>query len=167
MTFPSDEFGRPQVPCQWCSKPTPMLGTKECDRCHELCVRVERDKGLAWRMLGLRPQVATFALAMEAKLREHDAEKGMRGWRRAHPNELVGQLSYYYPDDPGKVRALWAAIERWEVYAKRVHPIEPNATMARASVLALATDVANFCMMIADVTGGLVEPGTEAEKEKS
>jgi hypothetical protein len=29
------------VPCKWCTTPTPMLGTRECDHCHELYRRLE------------------------------------------------------------------------------------------------------------------------------
>lgn len=39
-------------PCRHCGKPTFMLGTKECDGCHELRIRVQRDPELALRMLG-------------------------------------------------------------------------------------------------------------------
>ena len=35
------------VPCKWCGEPTPMLGTKECDRCYELRSRIEYDPALA------------------------------------------------------------------------------------------------------------------------
>lgn len=39
------------VPCQWCKLPTPMLGTRECDRCHELRIRIQYNVPLAQRML--------------------------------------------------------------------------------------------------------------------
>lgn len=39
------------VPCRLCSAPTPMLGTKLCDRCWELEMRIERDKALAIKIL--------------------------------------------------------------------------------------------------------------------
>lgn len=42
---------RPTVPCRWCSAPTAMLNTKECDRCWELRRRVWADPELAKRML--------------------------------------------------------------------------------------------------------------------
>lgn len=38
---------RPTVPCQLCSKQTPMLDTKLCDRCWELKTRIESDPELA------------------------------------------------------------------------------------------------------------------------
>jgi len=31
---------QPTVPCKWCAEPTPMLGTKECDSCHEVRIRM-------------------------------------------------------------------------------------------------------------------------------
>lgn len=30
------------TPCKWCSEPTRMLGTCECDNCHEIAMRVRR-----------------------------------------------------------------------------------------------------------------------------
>lgn len=45
-------------PCKWCAKPTPMLGTKECDNCHELATRIERDPALARRILDTVAPVA-------------------------------------------------------------------------------------------------------------
>ena len=42
---------RPRVPCKWCSKPTPMTGTKLCDNCYELDVRIRLDTALARRIL--------------------------------------------------------------------------------------------------------------------
>lgn len=32
------------VPCKYCGKPTPMLGTKLCDSCWELASRIGRAK---------------------------------------------------------------------------------------------------------------------------
>jgi hypothetical protein len=29
------------IPCKWCNVPTPMLGTKECDNCHEIRTRAQ------------------------------------------------------------------------------------------------------------------------------
>lgn len=41
----------PTVPCRLCSSPTPMLGTKLCDRCWELEHRIEGDVELAIKTL--------------------------------------------------------------------------------------------------------------------
>lgn len=39
------------APCKWCGKPTPMLGTKECDAHWELRSRIEREPDMAERIL--------------------------------------------------------------------------------------------------------------------
>ena len=44
-------------PCQWCGKPTAMLGTKECDSCHELHVRIRLNPEMAKLMLDTQPDV--------------------------------------------------------------------------------------------------------------
>jgi hypothetical protein len=45
-----------KVPCRICTQPTPMLGTKLCDRCYELETRVKRDPELAAQILAsVRP----------------------------------------------------------------------------------------------------------------
>jgi hypothetical protein len=41
-------------PCRLCTKPTPMLGTKLCDRCWELERRIECDRELALKILGTK-----------------------------------------------------------------------------------------------------------------
>lgn len=45
---------RSTVPCRWCGKPTPMTGTKECDPCHELRVRINMDPEITSRILAAR-----------------------------------------------------------------------------------------------------------------
>lgn len=42
---------KPTVACRICSNPTPMLGTKLCDRCWELEKRIHADPELAQRIL--------------------------------------------------------------------------------------------------------------------
>lgn len=44
-------MGQATVPCKHCRTPTPMLGTRECDRCHELWTRVSWDPHLAQQAL--------------------------------------------------------------------------------------------------------------------
>jgi hypothetical protein len=39
------------VPCKWCGKPTPMLGTKECNYHWELRTKLQIDPVMARRML--------------------------------------------------------------------------------------------------------------------
>lgn len=46
-----DKFGRTLVPCELCSIPTPMSGTKRCDRCWELERRIHMDPELARQIL--------------------------------------------------------------------------------------------------------------------
>jgi hypothetical protein len=58
---------RPTVPCELCNTPTPMLGTKRCDRCWELEGRIHGDPELARRILAKydasnRPQVPGDAM---------------------------------------------------------------------------------------------------------
>ena len=51
----TDSFGTPRdretVACSICGTPTPMLGTKLCDRCWELKTRIEADPELAQKIL--------------------------------------------------------------------------------------------------------------------
>lgn len=46
-----DHWGQPTVPCGLCGKPTPMTGTKRCDACWELEMRVRADPELTRRIL--------------------------------------------------------------------------------------------------------------------
>ena len=39
------------VPCKWCEKPTPMTGTRMCERCFELDNRIADKPALAARIL--------------------------------------------------------------------------------------------------------------------
>lgn len=39
------------VPCVWCGTPTRYTGTKHCNRCHELDVRIRMDLELAEKIL--------------------------------------------------------------------------------------------------------------------
>ena len=42
---------RPTVECRICGEPTPMLGTKLCDRCWELERRIQVDPLIAKKIL--------------------------------------------------------------------------------------------------------------------
>lgn len=44
--------GQPTVPCQWCGRPTPMVGTQCCDNCWEMSSRIQAYPLLARKMLG-------------------------------------------------------------------------------------------------------------------
>lgn len=37
------EMNVPTVPCRWCKRPTDFIGTRECDNCHEIRMRVAVD----------------------------------------------------------------------------------------------------------------------------
>ena len=70
MTSPSDHpiWGdRPTVPCKWCLQPTPMLGTRECDNCHEVAGRLGRmAPELFVKMCALLVEVETLEAALKA-----------------------------------------------------------------------------------------------------
>jgi hypothetical protein len=48
------------VPCKWCGTPTPMTGTRLCNRCWELDSRIGLDLDLAEKIV--------------ARYRRHEAE---------------------------------------------------------------------------------------------
>lgn len=43
--------GLDAIPCTYCKEPTFMFGTKLCDRCWELSIRIRHDHALAAAML--------------------------------------------------------------------------------------------------------------------
>jgi NTP pyrophosphatase (non-canonical NTP hydrolase) len=86
-----------------------------------------------------RPEVQAFADAMEAKLRKHDATRGPTGWRTDNSLDLIARLR-----------------EEVHEFLGALNPAAPP----QADVLGEAADVANFAMMLADVTGNLVGPAT-------
>ena len=85
-------------------------------------------------LMDLRPEVAAFAKAMEAKLKEND-HKG--GWNRGEdtPDELMARL-----------------LEEAEELENALHPMRKRDPKR---ILREAADVANFAMMVADVCGAL------------
>lgn len=87
----------------------------------------------------LRPEVLAFAQAMEAKLREHDGDRGAAGWRRDSTSALLRRL-------------------REEV--EELALVGPFTCVDE--VLGEAADVGNFAMMIADVCGVLRAPAPSA-----
>ena len=47
-----DGDGQRRVPCRFCDRPTKMTGTKECDNCHEVRVRIQgMDRSLVSRIV--------------------------------------------------------------------------------------------------------------------
>lgn len=85
----------------------------------------------------LRDPVRRFSLAIEAKLRIHDAGRGATGWRDMNVATLLWRLR-------DEVRELAVACEA---------PL--SSVAGRARIGGEAVDVANFAMMIADVAGAL------------
>lgn len=56
------------VPCELCSMPTPMTGTKRCDRCWELEHRIHGDPELARKILSLVQPEAASASALKGAI---------------------------------------------------------------------------------------------------
>lgn len=88
-------------------------------------------------LLDVRPEVAAFALRMEAKLRENDGKPVKRGWKLASPWQLLDRLRG----------------ETLELEQAMYQPVKRSQCLVADE----AADVANFAMMIADVRGGLME----------
>lgn len=87
---------------------------------------------------GLRPEVITFAYAMERRLRKNDLLKGAGGWKGEAPCALM--------------QRLWEEVQKLQV-ALVVYPRDtPNYL---ASIGNEAADVANMAMMVSDVSGVL------------
>jgi hypothetical protein len=78
----------------------------------------------------LRPEVLAFARLMEQRLREKDAEKGSRWKDLTQDNLLVCATSAYYR-------------------------MEDAIHCDQSTDIERAVDLANYCMMIADVAGAL------------
>lgn len=79
----------------------------------------------------IRPEILAFAMLMEQRMRDHDAEKG-RSWKEMSAQNLAAYACV-------KATALSAATRHNSVFQLR-HAI----------------DLANYSMMTADVLGGLV-----------
>jgi len=86
----------------------------------------------------LRPVVLRFAQLMEARLREHDAERGCAGWLDYDMDYLIHRMI----GEVDEVTCLWR--DRW-----------PPPSLAEMA--AECADVANYAMMIADLAGTLLE----------
>lgn len=85
----------------------------------------------------LRPEVLAFALLMEQRLRDKDADKGQHWKERTIPDLRVSLLSKVFQMDHSLTN--------------------PEYEGRQANDLKHAVDLANFCMMIADVSDGLDE----------
>ncbi|WP_019998742.1 hypothetical protein [Aureimonas ureilytica] len=96
---------------------------------------------LAPPLAEVRPEVAVFALRMEARLRENDHKPG---WKTEHPQWLTDQSTRH-------AAKLALAVDR--LLNDGVRNLDAN----RNAVPTAAADLANFAMMVADVVtaGGL------------
>jgi len=65
-----DDFGQEIIPCRICGTPTPMIGTRLCDRCWELEHRIESDPELATKILKGLDDTSEFKLTQENTIRE-------------------------------------------------------------------------------------------------
>jgi NTP pyrophosphatase (non-canonical NTP hydrolase) len=90
----------------------------------------------------LRPEVEKFAQWMEAQLRKNDHKPG---WK----HELAADL---FPRIREETDELAAALARGPGSG---NPFGPYDEDARRRIAEEAADIANFCMMIVDVTRGL------------
>lgn len=96
---------------------------------------------------GLRPEVITFAYAMERRLRQNDLLKGATGWRHEAPGALM--------------QRVWEETQKLQV-ALVVYP--RDAPNYYASIGKEAADVANMAMMVSDVCGALDIDASEERK---
>lgn len=87
----------------------------------------------------IRPELLAFALLMEQRLREKDADRGGNSWKTASESNLAVNVT-------SKTLLLETAVR--EGYDARIRH---------------AVDIANFAMMIVDVAGGLHDTTAESE----
>lgn len=99
----------------------------------------------------VRPIVMAFAFAMEEALREHDADRGERGWEADDPARLMERLRE-------EVEELQAVLDGEPPPPSRWQAGDPEPMPRPGPYRKEAVDVANFAMMIAHVTGALVGP---------
>jgi hypothetical protein len=95
----------------------------------------------------VRDEVKLFAEAMEVKLAAND-RKG--GWRGEPTGYLMRRLRQEV-EELGRAREAYEKARSKVIFAYEV----PDIDELRADVRQEAADVDNFCMMIADVVGGL------------
>ena len=88
-------------------------------------------------MKQLRPEVLRFALLMEQRLCEKDEDKGSR-WKSKTPADLI-------VDTGLTAHRLMKSVTKNETY----------------KIVRHAIDLANYCMMVADVSGSLESEGSK------
>lgn len=91
----------------------------------------------------LRPEVMAFALLMEARLREKDVDRKGSSWKTADADNLLVHAT-------AKTYSIDAALS--------IRGDEVEAAKH-------AVDLANYCMMIADVAGALEAPELERKTD--
>ncbi len=90
------------------------------------------DSAMKFVVQELRPEVLAIALLMEARLREKDEDKG-QSWKGLQPMQLM-------------VHASSKAVRLESLVCSDASP---------SDYVHHAVDLANYCMMIADVAGAL------------
>ncbi len=101
--------------------------------------------------LKLRESVRRFAEQMELKLRENE-HKG--GWQDDLPEDLIDRIDE-------EIAELRASVSD-EFFTACQGPSQERQ-IARRRIAREAADVANFCLMVADVSDALTEDTFEAE----
>lgn len=94
-------------------------------------------------ILDCRPKILAFAIAMEAQLRRND-HKG--GWSSCTVDELLKRLREEVDE---LERECWPTCRCREVGCGCFNLLDKNRVASEAA------DVANFAMMLSDVTGSL------------
>jgi len=84
----------------------------------------------------VRKEVAQFALLMEQKLKEKDAERGARGWKGMNPGDELADMGL------AQSAKLFVVLQDWPMSGKDL-------------LADKVADVANLAMMIADNAGVL------------
>ncbi len=95
----------------------------------------------------MRPEVLAFARLMEAKLREHDDDRGS-GWKYDDPEQLLERIWE-------EANELHDALEGFRSAEGESGDRTPAVEKAAMNAAIEATDIGNFAMMIADVLGVL------------
>lgn len=101
----------------------------------------DQPAAMKFQVQELRPEVMAFALLMEQRLRDKDAEHGGNSWQSASAKEIV---------IPTTAKALHLDSVVRDVHHLNLSPIKH------------AVDLANYAMMIADVAGALETNADEA-----
>lgn len=70
------------VPCRWCATPTTYTGTRECDPCHNVRTRADRDPGLVRRIAnGHEATHPRGYFECHVTFRTTDGDPHVSGWK--------------------------------------------------------------------------------------